>query len=44
MSLLNIRRERRDSYHGPTRPPRLWRLIVGFILVLLLLWYFSRLA
>jgi hypothetical protein len=33
MSLLSIRRERRDEHRGPNRPPRLWRLIVGLILV-----------
>jgi hypothetical protein len=44
MSLLSIRRERRDEHRGPNRPPRLWRLIAGFVLVLLLFWYLGRLA
>jgi hypothetical protein len=44
MSLLSIRRERRDHHRGPNQPPRLWRLIVGFILVLILVWYLGRLV
>jgi hypothetical protein len=44
MSLLSIRRDRRTEHRGPNRPPRLWRLIVGFILVILLLWYLGRLV
>lgn len=44
MSLLSIRRERRDEFKGPNRPPRLWRLVVGFILVLLMLWYLTQLS
>jgi hypothetical protein len=44
MSLLSIRRERREEHRGPSRPPRLWRLIVGFFLVLLLIWYLAQLS
>jgi hypothetical protein len=44
MSLLNIRRERREEYRGPNRPPRLWRLVVGFIIVLLLLYYLAQIS
>jgi hypothetical protein len=44
MSLLSIRRERRQEHRGPNRPPRLWRLIVGLILVLLLLWYLTQIS
>lgn len=44
MSLLNIRRERRAQHRGPNRPPRLWRLVIGLILVLLLVWYLGQLS
>lgn len=44
MSLLSIRRERRDQHRGPNRPPRLWRLVIGFILVLLLVWFLGQIA
>jgi hypothetical protein len=27
---------------GPDRPPRLWLLIIGFILVILLVWWLGR--
>jgi hypothetical protein len=42
MSLIRVRRERREEHRGPNRPPRLWRLLLGFILVLLLLWYLRQ--
>lgn len=44
MSLLRIRRERKAESIGPVRPPRLGRLIVALILVLLALWYLSGLG
>jgi hypothetical protein len=44
MSLLSIRRERRDHHRGPNRPPHLSRLLIGFALVLILIWYLSRLG
>jgi hypothetical protein len=44
MSLLSIRRERREEHRGPNRPPRLWRLLVGLIIVAVLLWYLSQLS
>lgn len=44
MSLLSIRRERRNEHRGPNRPPRLWRLIVGLIIVAVLLWYLGRIT
>jgi hypothetical protein len=44
MSLIRVRRERREEHRGPNRPPRLWRLILGFIIVLLLLWYLRQLG
>jgi hypothetical protein len=44
MSLLSIRRERRNEHRGPNRPPRLWRLIIGLIIVAVLLWYLGRIG
>jgi amino acid transporter len=44
MSLLNIRRERREEHRGPNRPTRLWRLIVGFIVVVVLLYYLAQIS
>jgi hypothetical protein len=44
MSLIRVRRERREEHRGPNRPPRLWRLILGLIIVLLLLWYLRQLG
>jgi hypothetical protein len=44
MSLLSIRRERRNEHRGPNRPPRLWRLIMGLIIVAVLLWYLGRIG
>ena len=44
MSLIEIRRDRRSLHGGPTRPPSLWRLLISLILVLLMIWYLSRLA
>jgi hypothetical protein len=39
-----VRRERLEEHRGPNRPPRLWRLIIGFIIVLLLLYYLTQLG
>jgi hypothetical protein len=33
-----------EDHRGPNRPPRLWRLFVGLILVALLIWYLGRFA
>lgn len=44
MSLIQIRRERKDQSIGPFRPPRLGRLLAGLILVLLAIWYLSTLV
>lgn len=44
MSLLRVLRERRGGSRTPSRPPRLWRLIVGLALVLLMIWMASGLA
>jgi hypothetical protein len=42
MSLIRIRRDRREGAPGPGRPPRLWKQIIVLILVLILIWYLSR--
>jgi len=44
MSLISIRRERRQEAGGPTRPPRLWKLLIGLAIVVYLIWYLSRVA
>lgn len=44
MSLLRIRRERKQETLGSPRPPRLGKLLVGLILVLLAIWYLSGLG
>lgn len=44
MSLLRIRRERKDQSMGPFRPPRLGKLLVGLIIVLIAIWYLSGLG
>lgn len=44
MSLLRIRRERKSEAIGPSRPPRLGRLLVALVLVLLAIWYLSGLG
>lgn len=41
MSLIRIRRERKEQAIGPFRPPKLRRLLFGLIVVLLALWYLS---
>jgi hypothetical protein len=42
MSLLSIRRERREEHRGPNRPPNLWKLLVGLAIVVFLLWYLGQ--
>jgi hypothetical protein len=44
MSLIRIRRERQEAVDGPNRPPRLWKLLAGMILVFLLLYYLGRIS
>lgn len=44
MSLLRIRRERKAESIGPFRPPRLTKLLLGFAVVLVALWYLSRIV
>jgi hypothetical protein len=41
MSLLRIRRERKEQSTGPYKPPKLRKLLVGLVLVLLAIWYLS---
>lgn len=42
MSLIDIRRERRRGFGGPTRPPRTWKLVLTLLVVLYMIWYLSR--
>lgn len=43
MSLIQIRRERKSQIQGgPARPPSIWKLIAGLILVALLIWKLSH--
>ncbi|MEX0907750.1 MAG: hypothetical protein WD054_05425 [Gemmatimonadota bacterium] len=42
MSLLSIRRERRAEHRGPDRPPNLWKLLIGLVMVVILLWYLAQ--
>ena len=44
MSLIGIRRERRQQSGGGVRPPALWKLVAALALVLLAIWYLSRLT
>ncbi|MGH7446702.1 MAG: hypothetical protein ACRELT_04030 [Longimicrobiales bacterium] len=42
MSLLSIRRERREGHRGPNRPPQLWKLLLGLGVVAAVLWYLTQ--
>lgn len=42
MSLIRIRRERRDGAAGMKKPPALWKLVALLILVIILIWYLGR--
>ena len=42
MSLLSIRRERREDHRGPHRPPNLWKLLIGLAIVAILVWYLGQ--
>jgi hypothetical protein len=44
MSLIAVRRERKQLAPGPSRPPRLWKLLFGLILVGILIWRLSQLS
>lgn len=41
MSLIRVRRERKQQSTGSVRPPRLRRLLVGLAVVLAAIWYLS---
>jgi hypothetical protein len=43
MSLIGIRRERKAQSGGPAKPPRLWKQIVAFVLIVYLIWHLSQL-
>ncbi|MEJ2215623.1 MAG: hypothetical protein P8099_03295 [Gemmatimonadota bacterium] len=42
MSLLRIRRERKEQAKGPTQPPALWKLILALVVVAFLIWYLAH--
>lgn len=43
MSLIRVRRERKEEMGGrPARPPRLWKQVAALIVVVLLLHYLDR--
>jgi hypothetical protein len=42
MSLLSIRRERRDEQRGPHRPASFAKLLVGAGIMAFLLWYLNQ--
>lgn len=42
MSLIRVRRDRRERGSGAKRPPSLFRLALLLILVAGLIWYLSR--
>ena len=42
MSLIEIRRDRRTGYGGPKPRPPTWKLVLGLLLVLYMIWYLSR--
>jgi hypothetical protein len=44
MSLLSIRRERREDQRGPHRPPQMWKLLLGLAVVIVLFWYLRQLT
>lgn len=45
MSLIRVRRERKDGVRGgPSRPPSMLRLFAAFVLVVLAIWYLSRIG
>lgn len=42
MSLIRIRRERKEAAGGPTGPPSLWKLLAALILVIAAIWSLAR--
>lgn len=43
MSLIKVRRERKETIVGPWRPPRLWVQVVQLAVVVLGIFYLGRL-
>ena len=41
MSLIEVWRDRKRGGYGPARPPRLWKLVIAFVLVT---WIILRLS
>jgi hypothetical protein len=44
MSLLDVRRDRKASSGGPTRPPKLWKQILTLAVILYLIWNLNQLV
>jgi hypothetical protein len=44
MSLIEVWRDRRRGSVGPTKPPRLWKLLASLAIVGYMIWYLSRLT
>ena len=45
MSLIRVRRDRKAEIRGgPARPPSILKLLAAFVLVVLAIWYLSRLG
>jgi hypothetical protein len=42
MSLIERRRERRVGFGGPKGRPKTWKLVLGLLLVLYMIWYLGR--
>jgi len=42
MSLIKVRRERKEAYDGPGKPPKVWVQIAKLVVVLLLIYYLGR--
>lgn len=42
MSLIGVWRERKQLSVGPSRPPRLWKLIAALVLVAIVIWRLSQ--
>jgi len=45
MSLIEVRRQRKNlAGSNPTRPPRMWKLVLALAGVLYVIWYLGRLS
>jgi hypothetical protein len=42
MSLIEIRRDRKQGAAAGARPPRLWKMLLALAVILYLLWYLER--